>query len=390
MLVFIGLMLIVLSIIAHEAGHYLAAKRNGIVVEEFGIGFPPRAKKLFTRDGTDYTLNWLPIGGFVKLKGENDAASGKGSYGAARLIDKVKVMTAGVAVNFFIAYLLFTIISLVGMPQLIENQFNVKSDSKITQQEVLVGFIADDSPASRAKQVGGESSIDFNDSIKSISAAGCEVADKTVSSDCHIVVTNSDNLGEITGYFAGQEVLVEVLRDGETLYFETQFNTAEFVEEGRQKGEGTGYFGIITNDFEVRRSTWAAPIVGAGTTVQFTQVTLEGLWNILTGLFQGDTETAKQNVSGVVGVGFIFSEASFLGPIFMLMIVAVVSLSLAIMNLLPIPALDGGRLYTTLIFRAFKKPLTKEIEEKINGTGFILLMGLVVLITILDVQRFIL
>jgi regulator of sigma E protease len=110
----------------------------------------------------------------------------------------------------------------------------------------------------------------------------------------------------------------------------------------------------------------------------------------LSGLFRGDTAKATEQVSGVVGVGYIFSSASFLGPVFMLMIVAVISLSLAVMNILPIPALDGGRLFVTLLFRAMKKPLTQKTEERIHGTGFAILMILFVLITILDVQRFVL
>ena len=148
--------------------------------------------------------------------------------------------------------------------------------------------------------------------------------------------------------------------------------------------------GVVPNEFEVIRSTWSAPIVGAGVTAQFTKLTFQGLASIVTGLFSGNTEQATEQVSGVVGVGFIFSSASFLGAIFMLMIVAVISLSLAIMNLLPIPALDGGRLFVTLLYRLANKPLSKQVEERIHGTGFAVLMVLFVLITILDVQRFIL
>jgi regulator of sigma E protease len=125
-------------------------------------------------------------------------------------------------------------------------------------------------------------------------------------------------------------------------------------------------------------------------TAQFTALTFNGLASIVTGLVRGDTQAATEQVSGVVGVGYVFDSASFLGPVFMLMIVAVISLSLAIMNSLPIPALDGGRLFVTLLFRVLKKPLTKDLEEKIHGTGFALLMVLFVLITIVDVQRFIL
>ena len=107
-------------------------------------------------------------------------------------------------------------------------------------------------------------------------------------------------------------------------------------------------------------------------------------------MFKGDTATASEQVTGVIGIGYILGQLSAQGIISVIFLVAVISLSLAVMNILPIPALDGGRLFVTLLFRAFKKPLTKKTEERIHGTGFVLLMLLFVLITVVDVQRFIL
>ncbi len=377
MLVFIGFICILLLVVAHEAGHFLAARRNGIEVEEFGIGFPPKAKTLGRKNGTEYTLNWLPLGGFVKLKGEHDSDTTPGSFGAARLKDKVKVMVAGVAVNFFIAFLLFTFIALIGMPQLVENQFSVANNETITRQDVLVGFIGEDSPAEQA-------GIQLNDTIVEISEADC-------SENCTIYELNqSEQLGEATESLAGQRVNLVIERDGKQELLQTTLLDKETVDASKESDDPKGYLGVVPSEFSQIRYTWSAPIVGAGTTAQFTELTLKGLGSIVGGLFSGDTEAATEQVSGVLGVGFIFSSASFLGPIFMLMIVAVISLSLAIMNLLPIPALDGGRLFVTLIFRALNKPLTKETEERIHGTGFALLMVLFVLITVVDVQRFIL
>jgi regulator of sigma E protease len=376
-LVFIGFVLILLLVVAHEAGHFFAARRSGVEVEEFGVGFPPRAKVLTKKNGTEYTLNWLPLGGFVKLKGEHDADTTPGSFGAATLRDKVKIMVAGVAVNFLIAYVLFSIIALIGMPQLVENQYSISSNENITRQEVLAGFIEPESPADKA-------GLEPNDTIISITEAGdC--------SDCkQFVLTESQQLGEATKTLAGSEVQLEVVRRGENLQLSTTLLDESTVQTSKDTEDPKGYLGVVPSEFSSIRYTWAAPIVGAGTTVQFTELTLKGLGNILAGLFRGDTQAATEQVSGVVGVGYIFSSASFLGPVFMLMIVAVISLSLAIMNILPIPALDGGRLFVTLLFRALRKPLTQTTEERIHGTGFALLMVLFVLITIVDVQRFIL
>ena len=379
MLVFIGFICILLLVVAHEAGHFFAARRNGIEVEEFGIGFPPRAKVLTKKNGTEYTLNWLPLGGFVKLKGEHDSDTTPGSFGAARLRDKIKVMVAGVVVNFLIAYLLFTMIALIGIPRLVDNQFTVVNDTTIARQDVLAGFIEPESP-------GDKAGLRTNDVIVSLQqTSNC--------TDCRtFVLTESSQLAEATSALAGEEVSLIVNRLGEAnqLVLQTVLLDEETVRASREAGEPKGYLGVVPTDFVVQRSTWSAPIVGAGVTAQFTELTFKGLARIVTGLVRGDTQAATEQVSGVVGVGFIFSSASFLGPIFMLMIVAVISLSLAIMNILPIPALDGGRLFVTLLYRLRRKELTKEVEERIHGTGFALLMVLFVLITIVDVQRFIL
>ena len=362
---------------AHEAGHFFAARRNGIEVEEFGVGFPPRAKVLTKKNGTEYTINWLPLGGFVKLKGENDSDTEPGSFGAASLPAKVKVMLAGVGVNFLIAYIMFTIIALIGMPQLVENQFTVPSDTKVVEQQVLAGFVEPDSPAAK-------SGLQQNDQIVSITQTG----DCT---DCKsFALTEESQLSEATKSLADSEVDLIVIRGGDTKTLTTTLLDEQTVAASKETDNPKGYLGVVPTAFSTQRSTWSAPIVGAGLTIQFTQLTFQGLWSIITGLMQGDTAQATRQVSGVVGVGYIFSSASFLGPVFMLMIVAVISLSLAIMNLLPIPALDGGRLFVTLLYRAMKKPLTQQIEERIHGTGFVLLMVLFVLITIVDVNRFVL
>ena len=377
MLVFIGFILILLLVVAHEAGHFFAARRNGIEVEEFGVGFPPRAKVLTKKNGTEYTINWLPLGGFVKLKGENDSDTEPGSFGAASLPAKVKVMLAGVGMNFLIAYIMFTIIAVIGMPQLVENQFTVPSDTKVVEQQVLAGFVEPDSPAAK-------SGLQQNDQIVSITQTG----DCT---DCKsFALTEESQLSEATKSLADSEVDLIVIRGGDTKTLTTTLLDEQTVAASKETDNPKGYLGVVPTAFSTQRSTWSAPIVGAGLTIQFTQLTFQGLWSIITGLMQGDTAQATRQVSGVVGVGYIFSSASFLGPVFMLMIVAVISLSLAIMNVLPIPALDGGRLFVTLLYRAMKKPLTQQIEERIHGTGFVLLMVLFVLITIVDVNRFVL
>src|SRR5579884_2711868 len=120
LLLIIGLLLFVGLVVVHEFGHLLAARRNGVIVEEFGIGFPPTAWSKKLKNGILLSLNWLPLGGFVRLKGEHDADRQKGSYGRASLKTKTKIMLAGVGMNLIAAFVIFMVLAWVGMPKLVD------------------------------------------------------------------------------------------------------------------------------------------------------------------------------------------------------------------------------------------------------------------------------
>lgn len=348
----------------------MAARRGGVEVEEFGVGFPPKiwAKKIKTKNSKFvFTINALPLGGFVRLKGENDADIRPGSFGAAPLKTKIKVMMAGVAMNLFVAIFLFMILAVIGMPKLVDNQFTVASDTKLVQEiqnpnSVLISSITENSPASRA-------GLQEKDQI--LSFAGNEI-------------TKVGNVGEIAKANAGKEVPITVLREGQTESYSVMLNV---------ENTGNGYLGVSSESGasgrEVRRSTWSAPVVAVGVTTQFTELTFKGVSTAVSSLVKGDTQTASEQVSGPVGIAFILNEVSKIGFVFVLMVIAIISLTLAIMNILPIPALDGGRLFVMVLFKTMKKPLTKEREEFIHGAGFVALMGLFVLITFVDINRFI-
>lgn len=370
LLIIIGLVLFVGLVVVHEWGHYLAAKRNGIEVEEFGIGFPPRAMVITKRDGTTFTLNWLPLGGFVKLKGEHDSDTEKGSFGAARLTAKVKVMVAGVGMNLFTAFILLTILAAAGMPKILEHQFTVPSDTKVVEQQVLVGAVEDGSPAQKA-------GIEQRDQIISIG----------LPDQAPVTVNSQESLPQATKQFAGQTVNIAVIKDGQETVKAVSLRSQQEVEDSKKTDQPKGYLGINPTEYSLQRSTWSAPIVAGGLIVQLTKATFQGLGSAIASLFQGDTAAASAQVAGPVGIFVLIKDGSLLGYQFILLIVAVISLTLAIMNILPIPALDGGRLATILISRALKKPLTAEQEEWINGMGFMFLMALFVLVTIVDVKR---
>ena len=354
----LGIVLFVGLVVVHELGHAIAAKRNGVEVEEFGIGFPPRAWGKKLKNGTEFTLNWLPLGGFVKLKGEHDAAKGEGTYGGATLWAKTKILLAGVAVNWLTAAVIFTILALVGMPRILPNQFALENDNVITTKAVRAGSVGKDSPAEKA---GVKSGDELN-----------ELAGQKV--------TTADQFQQLARQNAGQTVSIVFTHDGQQKRADVALNA--------ENKEGKGYIGLGVGDESLQRATWSAPIVGVGVTAQFTYETFKGLFGTIANLFTAKFSEAGANVTGPIGIFSILSSNAQDGIVPILFLIGIISLTLAVMNTLPIPALDGGRLFVTLLFRAMKKPLTKEREEAIQGTGMLILLALMLLITVLDVRRF--
>jgi regulator of sigma E protease len=392
-LLILGLALFLSLVVVHEFGHFIMARRGGVEVEEFGIGFPPRLFKKRMKNGWLFTINLLPLGGFVKLKGEHDTDTQPGSFGAASLGTKTKIMIAGVTMNLIASYLLLTIVALLGMPQLVNNQFIIKSDAIYVQHmktSIAADTVESNSPASAA-------GIKANDIIVAL------------GKPTHLIAVNGANLlPSLTHQFAGQTIQVEYRLSSKSapIYKTVTLRSIAQVQQAQAKGQQIGYLGVSVYQnqagINIIRSTWSAPIVAAGLIKQFTVLTFQGLGKALAGLggivagfVTGNTHArqvaqneASSQVVGPVGIFFVFKYGSVLGYQFILMIVAILSLVLAIMNVLPIPALDGGRLWLILITRALRKPLNPRREELINAAGFATLMVLVIVITIADVKRF--
>ena len=372
-LLVLGLVLFVGLVIVHELGHFWVARRNGVVADEFGLGFPPRlwARKVGKgKQKFEFSINWLPIGGFVKLKGEHDSDTEPGSFGAANLGAKTKIMLAGVGVNLLVALVMLMILAWVGMPQLVNNQFKVASDSKTLRNDVLVGYVEPNSPAAQA---------------------GFQVRDQLVAFGLgtHLqAVTSAAQLTDLTRADAAQRVTIQYKRDGQERTATLALRSSAQIAAAQKSGRQEGYLGIAPAEFTLARATWSAPIVALGTAWQFTALTFQGLGTAIASLFHGNPAAASAQVSGPVGIFVILKAGSLLGYQFVLLIVALISLTLAIMNVLPIPALDGGRLYVMLVSRLFKKRLTQKVEEIIYGSSYVFLLGLVVLITISDVKKY--
>ncbi|CAN5142449.1 RIP metalloprotease RseP [soil metagenome] len=386
-LLILGIVLFIGLILIHEWGHFIAARRNGVEVEEYGIFFPPRLYKKRMKGGWDFTINLIPLGGFVKLKGEHDDDTEPGTFGAASLWAKTQIMAAGVVMNLITAYLLLVFLALVGMPQLLDNQFTVARNTKVTsvaERNVVIDQVKNGSPAQKA-------GLKSEDIITKITAGSTQA-----------IIETTDDLQETTKRFAGQTVTLQYKRNDQVKTTLATLNTAA----SQNVAKPSGYLGIgiqqIQQGSDLQRSPWSAPIVAGGLLGQFTAVTFEGLGKAVAGLggiiagsVTNNTEArqhgqseASEQVSGPIGIVVVLHYVSELNYQFTLLIIALISLTLAIMNLLPIPALDGGRLWITLIARALKRPLTQRTEEIVNATGFFILIGLSIVIAVVDIRRF--
>ena len=376
----IGIIALTILVVLHELGHALVARRNGVRVEEFGIGFPPAAykkkvKKSFLGKNVAYSVNWLPLGGFVKLQGEHDDDKKPGDYGAATFWQKTKILLAGVAMNWLTAAVLLTLLAWFGLPQLVPHQFTVAGDTRVIYNPVVLASIEKDLPAESAGLKSGDAIISVNG--KKVEA--------------------SAQLSEAAAAHKGEMVRVTYKRDGA--------ERVAHVALRSTNDDKRGYLGAGLSQERLTRSTWSAPIVGIGVTAQLTGITLQGLGQVIGDgvsglvmkLMPNDSaqkqanqklSSASQSVGGPLSIfGILFPAAERAGMRYVVMMTALISLTLAVMNILPIPALDGGRWFVTAAFRLLKKPLTKEREEKIHGTGFLVLLLLVVLVTVSDVAK---
>jgi regulator of sigma E protease len=392
LLFILAILLFISLVIVHEWGHYIMARRNGVDVEEFGLGFPPRAWGKKRKDGMILSLNWLPLGGFVKLKGEYDADTRKGSFGSASLGAKTRILLAGVTMNLLVGLVLLTALAWVGMPKLInkditgQDQFTVKSDTKVLSQEVRAGSIQSDSPASK------------------IGMAGKDIIVSIASGDRVLYTKTSQQLHSATASFAGKPVEITYKHGGKTISKDTVLRSKAEVDASLKTNNPKGNLGVEDPiNIQIQRSTWSAPVVAVGFTGQLAELTfiglghaIGGLGSTIAGLVTGNHEArengqtaASSQVGGPVAIVAVLWGSGSYGLTFILWIIAVISLTLALMNVLPIPALDGGRLFMILTSRGiFKKPLSRMTEERMTATGMAVLLALIALITVVDVRRF--
>lgn len=355
MMIAIGVLLFALLVVLHEFGHFIVARRNGVVVEEFGIGFPPRIYSKQVGE-TLYSINLLPLGGFVKQKGETDGDKRTGTFGSKSLWVKTKILLAGVGMNVLATMVIILILAFTQLPTMLINQYQVPADQTILEQDVIAVQVAENSPAA-------EAGIEENDIVTSIN--GREI-------------TSAQQLSSLTQQLAGEEITVTF----------SEGDVSETATVHLRKNEDGGDLGIVSRSAETSRYTWAAPLIAIGVTGQMVTGMLAGLWNVISGLITGAGSAAAENVAGPVGIVVFLEQASNLGFPYLLFFIALISTALAVFNALPIPALDGGRLAVISGARVLKKQLTEKVENSIHGIGFLALLALIALVTYADIQRF--
>jgi regulator of sigma E protease len=353
------LIILVVLVVIHEFGHFIVARRTKVLVHEFGIGFPPRARVLGNDGETMYTLNWLPIGGFVKLEGEEGESDNPRSFVRQRLPTRLAILLAGVAMNFLLAFLIFTLIAAFADPV-----GNVR--------------IAVVQPGTPAEQVGLKPSNQIGTDDRN-QAIYDEAGDLIVAIDGHrFPVFDSIDLGAASLNYlrahAGQMVTLTV-RDSAGVERDVPVTL-------RQPPPGEGALGIIVHPNLVQDQITHDPLtaVGIGAKRTFDASTL-----ILRGLGDFVSNLANPPVSGPVGiVGAIGDVRTQLSPVFMLWFIGLLSANLAVVNALPFPPLDGGRVAVSIIQAVSGNRISVAAERLAYLTGFILLMALLAWVTLFD------
>ncbi len=359
MLLTIIAFIIILSVLVliHEAGHFITAKLFGIKVEEFGFGIPPRAFGIKFGE-TLYSINWLPVGGFVKLYGEDEAGAGRIQTAAAKPSKNLKraffarpiwqratVVVAGVCMNFFLAaFLLSFLFAFVGVPSL---------GNKVSVDQVINA-----SPAQK-------SGLKAGDLIEAING-------KQIKSPEEVLLSAKNN--------AGKEISFKVKTSKGV---EKVLKITPRIDYPKSQGP----MGIVISQSQtIKKYPWyLAPIEGIKEAIKETWLILTGLGSLVSVLVTKGT--IPSDIAGPVGIAQLTGKVVEIGPYAILSFVSLLSLNLAIINILPIPALDGGRLFFIVVEAVTRRKVNSTFENYAHMIGMILLLLLIGLITLHDVIK---
>ena len=386
-----------LLIFVHELGHFITARRNGVTAHEFGFGFPPRVigvvqdpqtnkwrivfgSQEYYGEKTLYSINLIPLGGFVRIKGENPVSPDdianmdkmsevdkeyvrmsldKDSFAVQSKWVRCKILAAGVMMNFVLAWVLIIIVLMIGAPE--PKDEHVDPSRIIRTIGVQVTAIESGSPAE-------DMGIKIGDNVREVCAQGA----------C-VTITEADQLRETILAHKGQEIEMRILRGKE-----------EVVVNGVPRTEikeDQGALGISMMETVIVRYPWYEALwEGLMRVFNMIVMIVVAFGQMIFTLVTGGQVTAE--VAGPVGIAMMTQQMRDLGFIYVIQFAAILSVNLGIINILPIPALDGGRIIFLAIEAIMRKPVNQKIEGILHSTFFIALLGLMALITIRDVLKF--
>lgn len=362
MTIIIFILVLIALIVVHEFGHFVAAKLSGMRVDEFGIGYPPKAwgKKI---GETEYTLNWLPFGGFVKIFGEDPepgAEAAPRSFTSRPRILQALVLVAGIAMNLFFAYVLITLTLGMGTTRaLTDEEARMAPDAQLAIASVVA-----DSPAEEAGLKPG-------DFILETASAGGTYAGPEPRLFMALVGENE----------AGIPVSLTVTSGGETKTVTVTPEAGIIAADPERAALGIGLAAVGT----LATPWYEAPLDGAVLTWELTKQTAIALVGFFGSIFTLSADLSQ--VAGPVGIAGAVGTASTNGIAALMTIMALISINLALINLLPIPALDGGRLLFVIIEAITRRPIKPSFANTVNGIGFVLLVGLMLVITASDIFK---
>jgi len=363
MSVLLFIVILVIIILAHEFGHFIVAKKTGMRVDEFGVGFPPKLWSFKPKNSeTTYSINAIPFGGFVKIFGEDrmeDTEPEPRSFASRPKRAQASVIVAGVVGNIIFAWLLISIGFMSGFPT------PVTPGDGTADAHLLVTAVSADSPAERAGLKPG-------DTVLAITS------DKDAIQDSEVV---PQAVSDFISTHGGQELAVLYVRGDEKL---TAFLTPiDGLAEGRPAiGITMDYVG--TEHLLPHVALWE----GAKTTVAMTTAVAHGFWTLIAQSFSGDGPGLSA-VTGPVGIASIVGDAATFGFAYLLGFAAFISINLAVINIFPFPALDGGRLLFLAIEAVKGSRIKPAVTAWLNGIGFVLLILLMVIVTFRDIAHLI-
>lgn len=343
-------------VLVHELGHFLMARKFGVAVEEFGLGFPPKVigKKV---GNTLYSLNAIPLGGFVKIKGEDAGSSEEQDSFASRPVwQRILIVAAGVSMNIIIGWLVLVILFSVGAPMEITSDIN---RSYVKSSEIVVNEVLPDSPADRA---------------------GLKAGDK-ISAINNERLTTIENLQLLVNNNANKELSVFYKRSNQEQKTVLTPQKIDNIDIGRVvMGVGLSEVGLVR--YPLSQALW----VGTKATGNYLQRIVFAFGGIIKNLWQGSG--VGDSLGGPVAIAVTTKDMVSLGWQYTLMFMAILSFNLSIINILPFPALDGGRIVFFVIEKIRGKPSRQAVEAWFHRIGFALLMLFALFITYRDIMRF--